>query len=255
MPARIEPDGIQTPVEVGHLPPFKTPKPTGMSDQIATFCRWYAVVPNGALAYTKAGFSPRGANRQAYKVRRREPVRAYIAALQHELASGETVGTVTREWVTDRYRAMAEVKGTDYVTDDGQGSTRWKRPDELTEVQRAAVREVRLTRIKPVMREGVELEPERLVICGYDLHATGDALLALRQLQGFDAAHTVKVDHQHQHSHKVAGLFRFVAGREGRSETVARLRARHGNAGARVIEHDPGPERADPRALRQLKGV
>jgi hypothetical protein len=227
-----------------------------MSDQVATFCRHYAVDPNGTRAAKLAGFTQSNAKHQAIRLRKRSTVQAFIAALQHELATGQTVGSVTREWVTDRYRAIAEVRGGDFVTlaDDGV-SPRWKRLDELTEVQRLAVRSVRLRTIPAESDEsGYEITPARTEIAGYDLLNPAEALMALRELDGMDRQ-LVKVQHDHRHRGQVSSIFRYVASQPATSETSARLRAQHGTGGARVIEHDEGPALADQRTVRPLKGV
>jgi hypothetical protein len=243
---------VSTPLS---LPPFKTPRPVELNEQQATFCKWYALIGKGKEAALKAGYSLLNAKNQSTGLKKRETVRTYIRALQNELATGQTVGAVSREWVVDQYRGMAEVRGDQFTTVEN-GITRYKRPDELTEVQRLAVREVRIAHVKATYsKEGDLLSPAHDVVTGYDLYDAHDALVALRQLEGMDRQ-KVQVDHTHRHNHRVAGLFKFVAERQITSETTARLRARHGNAGARVIEHEPqAPMLADQRALRVLKGV
>jgi hypothetical protein len=233
------------------LPGFVTPPPKGMKESIATFCKWYALTHNGSLAFERAGRSSRNPGTQASKMRKREDVRAYIAALEAELDNGRAFLNVSAEFVTQRYMAIAGVSITDLTYRDAvTGARCWRQPEDLTPIQRAAIKTIQIT--KPKAGKDEPLLPAE--ISGYELYPATDALAALARIAGLNKD-TVKHDHAHTVKGKVQGLFRFVAGREATSETTARLRARHGNAGARIIDHEPQDATAEPRALARLRGV
>jgi hypothetical protein len=197
----------------------------------------------------------------ACKVRKREPVRAYIEALRLELETGQALGEVSPAWVAERYRAIAQVREADLVVEDPNTGPRWKQLSELTPIERAAIAKVSIRKAGQRRRKPRQSEQEaeqegevlgRAEIDGYTLYPATEALNALARFAGM---HRDQVRHDHAIHGTVEGLFKFVAGREATSETCARLRAKHGSAGARIIEHKPHLEPADPRALRKLKGV
>lgn len=253
--------GGELPSEVTSLPAFKTPPPRGMREREARFCRWYVVVQNGTLAALRAGYSVKHADSMACKVRKREPVRAYIEALRLELETGQALGEVSPAWVAERYRAIAQVREADLIVEDPETGPRWKQLSELTPVERSAIAKVSIRRAGKRRRKPGQSEQEaeqegevlgRAEIDGYTLYPATEALNALARFAGM---HRDQVRHDHAVHGSVKGLFQFVAGREATSETVARLRAKYGAAGARVIEHDSDTLAADPRALRKLKGI
>lgn len=241
------------PAEINELPEFKTTEPPKLKGKAALFCKWYALVGNGVIAYERAGLVSKKPARQAHKLLGREIVRAYVQALRTEIVTGQAMGRVSPEWVTERYRDIAAVRVADLMVHDPVAGPRWKELGELTEVERGAICEIILSQSKVKDDEGnVTLGPAR--ITGYRLYPKPDALAALARFAGMNKD-TVKHDHAHTVRGKVKGVFQFVAQSPATSETVARLRAKHGNAGARVIEHDTGAEVADPRELRKLRGV
>lgn len=245
--------GQPLPAEVAELPTFKTMKPAKVSDKADLFCKWYALIHNGTAAYQRAGLRSTQPSRQVAKLMGREIIRTYIQALRTEILTGQAMGTVSPEWVTERYREIAQVRLPDLMVEDSVSGPRWKRLDELTDAQRAAIASIQLSTPKPRKSEDDSL-PVPPSIVGYTLYPKPDALAALARFAGMNKD-TVRHDHAHTVRGKVKGLFQFVAGNAPTSETVARLRARHGNAGARVIEHDSGVAEADQRTVRRLRGV
>jgi hypothetical protein len=130
---------------------------------------------------------------------------------------------VTPEWIAERYRAIASVSAADLWIQEGD-SRRQKRPDELTEDEREAIAEIKI--ITPKNGKGEVAGEQQFQ---YRLHSRKDALDALSRMLGLNKALV-----EHEHRHDVRAVFEFVARSEATSETVARLRAKHGTAGARV---------------------
>lgn len=246
---------------------FTTQRPPELSNREARFCEAYALTGKAKASAVEAGYAEKYAHIQATQLRKRERVRAYISALQSELANGGNNEPGSAAWIRARYVAIASVSAADLVvTDSDTGRLRWKLPAELSEVQRAAIAEV-LTRDakRPAAKsrgKRAMLEPEAggiddtelaadgtnepaLVVCGYKLHSAAGALDALAKIAGLHRA-----DATPGATVNMRGVFQIVAGSEATSETSARLRALHGAAGARTLDVP-----ADVRPLARLRGV
>jgi len=238
---------------------LKTPPPIGLPDRFAIFCRTYVIERNAGKAAVAAGYSQKGAHATANRIRNGvkygEKIRAYIAALELEAAGGGESslppGDYSPEWVRRRYAAIARVSPADLLIGDGSGGYRWKLPEELNEAERAAVCEILLEKPPKLERQkNQDKAPDVLLdplprVAGYKLHSSKDALDALARVQGMNKA-TV----EHGGSVDIRALFRVADQSPERSETSARLRAQHGNAGARIIDVTP-----DQRAVTRLRGV
>jgi hypothetical protein len=244
-----------SPADLDQLPEFATPEPAELDARSILFAKWYAVVQDKKIAYERAGGTGKYAGNHGLRMLRRMHVQAYVTALRNEIVTGKAMGTVSPEWVTQRYREIAQVRLPDLMVDDEIAGPRWKRLAELTDVQRAAICKIIVSRPKVKAAKdavAVEIEIAKPMITGYEIYPKPEALAALARIAGMNKD---KVLHDHAHAHRVDGIFRFVAGRPQTSETVARLRAKHGRAGARVIEHDATPALADLRPLATLRGV
>jgi hypothetical protein len=195
------------------------------------FAEAYVLERQGSKAARAAGYSTKSARVQAHRLLRREPIRAYIDALKNALeaqhAEIATRPEVTPEWIRDRYCSIASVSAADFVTPDDAGRLRWKRPDELTADQRAAVAEIKVAR----PRRG-ESDDFGLKIAGYKLYSARDATDALARISGM---HRETVTHHH--AVDVRAVFELAARSEATSETSARLRAKHGHAGAPYLDY------------------
>ena len=212
---------------------FSADPPLPLSPQHKLFAEAYVVEKQGSKAARAAGYSVKSARVQAHRLLRRENVRAYIEALKNALkaqrAEIASRPEVTPEWIAGRYRSIASVSAADFVTPDDAGRLRWKRPDELTADQRAAVAEIKVAR----PRRG-ESGDGGLQIAAYRLHSSKDATDALARISGM---HRETVTHHH--AVDVRAVFALVARSEATSETSARIRAKHGNAGARYLDVNP----------------
>jgi Terminase small subunit len=212
---------------------FSIDPPIPLSPQHKLFAEAYVLEKQGSKAARAAGYSVKSARVQAHRLLRREPIRAYINALKNALevqrAEVASRPEVTPEWIRDRYCSIASVSAADFVTPDDAGRLRWKRPDELTADQRVAVAEIKTE------RRGRKVNDEGgLKIAGYKLHSSKDATDSLARIQGM-GRETVT----HHHAVDVRAVFELAARSADTSETAARLRAKYGNAGARVVDEPP----------------
>ena len=202
---------------------FQTIPPPSLSMSAKRFAECYVIENNGAAAARAAGYSPRSAKVTASRLLARVDVRAYIATLKAEHPTGRNAGNgpVTREWVTEKYKAIANASLADYLTADPSGGFRWKDPDELTDAQRDAV-------------AAVKLEPSRgkggaggLRVAGYKLYPARPALAALERL----GAVQNKVAIAGRHADKLGG-FAFVVPTEPVSRTSERRSRRKSHTAA-----------------------
>lgn len=212
---------------------FAVDPPLPLNPKQMAFAECYVVEGKGSRAAIAAGYSPRSARLQAHRLLHREDVRAYIEALKNALeaqrAEAASRPEITPEWIADRYRSIASVSAADFVTPDENGKLRWKQPDELTPDQRASVAEIKIE------RRGRKFDDEGgLKISGYKLYSAKEATDALARISGM---HRETVTHHH--AVDVRAVFELAARSGATSETSARLRAKHGHAGARFIDVKP----------------
>ena len=202
----------------------RTAPRSNLSVRQRRFAEHYAIENNGAAAARAAGYSRESAKVTASRLLQRVDVRAYITTLQTERLAGRNAGNgpVTREWVTEKYRAIANANLADYLTADRRGGFRWKDPDELTAAQRDAV-------------AAVKLEPSRgkggdggLRVAGYKLYPARPALAALERLGGVQN----KVTIEGRHADKFSG-FAFEVPTEPVSRTSERRSGRKSHTAAR----------------------
>lgn len=244
---------------------FQTPTPPTIAGWHVDFCKWYALIGNGKLAYERCRGETGGSASSAHRLLRRVDIQAYVAALRAELAGSRALARVSSSNVTSRYNAIANVRHGDRFVRDPEraGGWRCRQWDELTRIEQAAVQRVHFgdepkrTKAKAKVEDDAP-DPETVwkrEIIDYTLYAAPDALAALARLGGLNRD-TVKHAHDHEHRGRVDGTFAFIAQNERTSETSARLRARHGTGGARIIDVTPqAPAIADQRPLRKLRGV
>ena len=180
---------------------------------------------NASASARKAGYQGGNVGTTAQRVIKKRPVAARILELQTELAES---CKATAANIVERYRliAMADtvsllIQGPARVCpdtgDDLPGLWRYRTPDELSLAQRAMVADVTVSnRVDKATGHTVQA-------FSYRTHGVKESLDSLARINGLFRDRV-----EHDHSHTVRQLFKFVAANPARSETVARLDATHG---------------------------
>ena len=180
-----------------------------------TFCTVYVLEGNGQNAVIKAGYAPRYARQQAYKLLQQPHIACRVEELRAELRDEHKA---TADNVVERYRRMAMFDPVRLLAqDEDTGQYRFKRPDELTEEERGMVADV----VVKTTRD--EATGEIVQTFSYKPFNAKDALDSLARTFGM-----FRDKVEHEHSHRVRALFEFVAKSPERSETVAMLDKKHG---------------------------
>ena len=183
-----------------------------------TFCSVYVVDGNAKSAAIEAGYAPKYAAQQAYKLLTNGRVAARIEELRAELRDRHSA---TADNIIERYRQMAMGDPVSLVVvDEATGLNRFKRPDELTPDERGMIADVTIrttTRTDPATGEQHEHQQY-----AYKLVNTKDTLDSLSRTFGMFRDRV-----EHEHHHKITQLFEFVAANPENSETVAMLDAKY----------------------------
>jgi phage terminase small subunit len=162
----------------------KSSRPVSLKDSHRRFANCYVLEKSGAAAARAAGYAPRSAKVAASRLLRRKDVRAYIenlrAEFEAERAESEAHPPVTAEWIAARYQAIASVSAADLWIQEGS-SRRQKRPDELTENERAAIASLKIIPSKR-NKDGSISEQQ----FQYRLYSQAAALKALSRLLGVE---------------------------------------------------------------------
>lgn len=182
-----------------------------------TFCSVYVVDGNAKSAATEAGYAPKYAAQQAYKLLTNGRVAARIEELRADLRNRHSA---TADNIVDRYRKMAMGDPVSLVVVDADtGLSRFKSPDELTDDERGMIADVSIRTTKRTDADGVERTHQQYT---YKLVNTKDALDSLSRTFGMFRDRV-----EHEHHHKITQLFEFVAANPENSETVAMLDKRY----------------------------
>jgi phage terminase small subunit len=217
---------------------FNSPLPNSLSERQRRFAEVYVLENNGAASARAAGYAHGSAKVAAARLLRRVDVQAYLQILRADLeakrAEMRANPPVTAEWIAARYQAMASVSAADLWIREGS-SRRQKRPDELTDNERAAIASLKIIPAK-LNKDGTTTEQQ----FQYRLYNQAAALKALSRLLGVDNNRPTR-----ERQCEDGPSFDFTVSSEATSETVARLRAKYGNAGARIRDVEPKQIRLD----------
>jgi phage terminase small subunit len=209
----------------------KLPRPKPLTPQQEKFCGSYVLEGNGKSAAIEAGYAPKYARQQAYKLLQQPHIACRVEELQAVLRDEHKA---TAENVVERYRRMSMFDPLRLlVRDEETGHYRSKRPDELTEEERGMIADVTVKTTRD------EATGEIVQTFSYKPVNAKDALDSLARTFGM-----FRDKVEHEHSHKVQALFEFVARAPEKSETVAMLDKRHGRGRtiegeARVVQPEP----------------
>ena len=121
---------------------------------------------------------------------------------------------------------------TDLIVEDDDGTRRFKRPDELSDDQKALIQDVSIHTKTTRTAEGEQTVVQSF---SYKLATRKEALDSLARVNGMFRD---KVDHEHKH--QIDAMFAFIAKHPETSETVAILNHRYGRG--TTIEGE-GPEK------------
>lgn len=233
----------------------------GLTRREEAFCVAYvtdaATKGNGAASARKVGYAEATAKTAGTKLLRRPAIAARVAELR---AQAEDATSATPENVTEQLRRIAMGDPTSLLTldeartkDPANPVFRWKRPDELTDVERGLVIDVDVT--ERVVGSGAAARVEQRF--KYKLANRKEALDALARING-----QFRDRVEHEHTHKVRALFEFVARTPETSETVAILNAkRRARSGTQVgtrgvtLEHAPTTDQHVARSTSPARTV
>lgn len=199
-------------------------------------CQWIAVGKSGREAAILAGYSEASAATTGPRVARNPASIAYIQALRAELADEDKASPAN---VLERYRLMGFTDSSSLLVRDGEtGDWRYKRPDELTVGEKAAIKSIQIRtwkeKGKPA-KKGKPAEPDRTVqTFEYTLHDQKAALDSMARVFGMNRD---KVEHEH--THRIEAMFKFIAENPQTSETLARINARQQGV---TIDQKKGPK-------------
>ena len=203
-----------------------------LTPQQETFCASYVVDGNGNNAAIKAGYAPKSARQQAYKLLQQPHIACRVEELRADLRDKHSA---TADNVVERFRRMSMFDPLRLlVQDEETGQYRSKRPDELTEEEKGMVADVVLKTTRD------KATGEITQTFSYKPFNAKDALDSLARTFGM-----FRDKVEHEHSHKINALFEFVARNPERSETVAMLDKRYGrdktviNGTAKTVSKEP----------------
>lgn len=208
------------------MPTLEQSNPPTLNARQETFCDCYVVDDNGRKAAIEAGYGSKYAAQTGYKLLQDPRIQRRIEEKRRNLKSKSEVAP---EQLVEQYRRIAMTSPTDLIVTDDDGTQRFKRPDELTDYEKALVQDVSIQTRSERTDSG-----ERKVTQSFTYKLVGrkDALDSLARTFGMFRDRV-----EHEHRHKIEGLFAFIAKHPEQSETVAMLNARHGR---NVINHDTG---------------
>ena len=196
-----------------------------LTPQQEKFCASYAVEGNGQNAAIQAGYAPKYARQQGYKILKNGRVASRIEELRAELRDRHSA---TADNIVERYRKMAMGDPLSLVVADGDtGLSRFKTPDELTDDERGMIADVSIRTTTHTLPDGTEVQRQQYA---YKLVNVKDSLDSLSRTFGLFRDRI-----EHEHHHKITQLFEFVAANPENSETVAMLDAKYKGRTARSL--------------------
>ncbi len=188
-----------------------------LNERQEKFCEAYAADPNGTKAARFAGFSGKYIGQAAYKMLRDPRIQRRIEEKRQNLQSHSEV---TPERLIEQYRRIAMTSPTDLLIQDGNGTYRFKRPDELTEDEKALIHEVIIQTKTVKTADGEQVTVQSFT---YKVSTRKESLDSLARINGMFRD---KVEHEHRH--KIQALFKYIASTPETSETVAILNHKYG---------------------------
>ena len=116
-----------------------------MNGRELAFCAHYAIHRNAEQAALAAGYAPRHARKHSYEILKRPHIQEQ---LNHLADRAQELLALDKAVVLNDLGAIALTRPIEFLTTDEQGHWTGKRPEELTQRQMAAVRDIDVRDVK-----------------------------------------------------------------------------------------------------------